>query len=229
MIGCFCLVSCICVSLKPSFIFIIALWGVKIMPKQKRPEQVMFRSYGLFWREDRIFWGWQGRKGHLNGQEVHAGTGKPTSEDPVDFRYQIGIYALYYDFELVYIGQAGAKKTDKTDSEGKSLLARLRDHRKGRHSERWDRFSWFGVQNVKSNKELSDYHRAVTKVTNRQILDLFEAVPIALSEPKLNLQRGNLNSYATQYSQWYDPAELGEQAIQQKRHPLQWLYDESDE
>ena len=164
-------------------------------------EQYMFRSYGLFWRTDRVFWGWQKVPGHLMGQEVNAVTGKPMSGAPVDFRDQIGIYALYYNFELVYIGQAGAK-TD--DSKGKTLFDRLKDHRDGRHSERWDRFSWFGVQNVKNNKELSDYHRAVTKVTNRQILDLFEGVVIALSEPKLNLQRGNLK-YATQYSQWRDP------------------------
>ena len=163
-------------------------------------EQYMISSYGLFWRKDRIFWG-RGRTGHLKGQEMDN-TGKPKIRSPkVDFRYQIGIYALYYDFELVYIGQAGAN-TD--DSGGKSLFDRLKDHRVDRLSERWDRFSWFGVQNVKSNKELTDFYRAVTKVTNRQILDLFEAVPIALSEPKLNLQRGNLK-YATQYSQWHDP------------------------
>ena len=187
------------------------------------PEQYMIRNYGLFWREDRIFWGWRGKQGHLNGQEVDNRTGKTkTTSRPIDFQYQIGIYALYYDFELVYIGQAGASTKD--GGKGRTLLDRFRDHRDNRHSGRWDRFSWFGVQNVKSNKELSDYYKAVTKVTNRQILDLFEAVPIALSEPKLNLQRGNLKDYATQYSQWYDPSELREQALQQPRHPLPLLY-----
>ena len=191
------------------------------------PGQVMFRSYGLLWREDRVFWGWPKVKGHLMGREVSEVTGKPTGKDPVDFRYQIGIYALYYDFELVYIGQVGAN-TD--DSRGKSLFDRLKDHRDGRHSERWDRFSWFGVQNVTNSKELTVFRKgALSGVTRGQFLDLFEAVVIALSEPKLNLQRGKLKNYATQYSQWYDPAELDEQAIQQNRHPLQRLYTELDE
>lgn len=174
------------------------------MPKQKRPEQVMFRSYGLFWREDHIFWGWSKVKGHLKGQEVDNDTGKTKTRSPeIDFRDQIGIYALYYNFELVYIGQVGAN-TD--DSRGKSLFDRLKDHRDGRHSERWDRFSWFGVQDVKNSEELTKFRTApLSGVTRGQVLDLFEAVGIALSEPKLNLQRGKLRGYATQYSQWYDP------------------------
>lgn len=167
------------------------------------PEQIMFRTYGLFWREDHTFWGWPKVKGHLKGQEVSAVTGKPTSGDPVDFRDQIGIYALYDNFDLVYVGQVGAKKED--DGKGKTLFDRLKDHRDGRHSERWNRFSWFGVRDVRKDGGLSTIRKAVSGVTRSQILDQFEAVMIALSEPKLNLQRGNLKDYATQYSQWYDP------------------------
>lgn len=173
------------------------------------PEQVMFRSYGLFWREDRVFWGWPKVRGHLKGQEVSKVTGKPTSKDPIDFRDQIGVYALYDDFELVYVGQVGA---NTSDSRGKSLFDRLKDHRDGRHSERWNRFSWFGVQDVKNSKELSKFRTApLAGVTRGQVLDMFEAVVIALSEPKLNLQRGKLSNYATQYSQWWDYDELEKQ------------------
>lgn len=166
------------------------------------PEQIMFRTYGLLWREDRVFWGWSNTRGHLKGQEVNKVTGKPTGKPPVDFREQIGIYALYDNFELVYVGQVGAKKED--DDKGKTLFDRLKDHRDGRHSERWDRFSWFGVRDVKAGGGLTAIRKAVSGVTKAQILDQFEAVMIALSEPKLNLQRGNLSNYATQYSQWYD-------------------------
>lgn len=175
----------------------------QVMPEQKRSEQVMFRTYGLFWREDRIFWGRGRAKGHLAGQEVNNVTGKPTSKDPVDFRDQIGIYALYYDFELVYIGQVGASTKD---DRGRTLLDRLKDHRDGRHSERWDRFSWFGVQGVTKSGELTKFREApLSGVTRSQVLNMFEAVMIALSEPRLNLQRGRMSKYATQYSQWLDP------------------------
>ena len=186
------------------------------MTEQERPEQVMFRSYGLFWREDRIFWGW-GRgsaKGHLYGRKVDNATGKTTSKDQIDFKDQIGIYALYYNFELVYVGQVGAN-TD--DSKGRTLFDRLKDHRDGRHSERWDRFSWFGLRDVDrdpdSDKGLTDLRtEPLAGVTRSQILNQFEAVMIALSEPQLNLQRGRMSKYATQYSQWYSQEELVRQA-----------------
>ena len=187
----------------------------QVVPEQVVPEQVMseeqvmFRSYGLFWREDRVFWGW-GRgsaKGHLYGRKVDSRTGKTTSKDKVDFKDQIGIYALYYNFELVYVGQVGASTTD---DKGRTLFARLKDHRDGHNSERWDRFSWFGLRDV-SDKELTDIRTAKLEVTKGQILNMFEAVMIALSEPQLNLQRGRMSNYATRYSQWYSQTELDEQ------------------
>ena len=189
----------------------------------------MFRSYGLFWREDRIFWGWRGKQGHLKGRGVDKATGKTkTTSRPIDFQYQIGIYALYYDFELVYVGQVGPN-TD--ENKGRTLLDRLKDHRDGYNSERWDRFSWFGLRDVKSSdEELTKIReKGLSGVTKIQILNMFEAVMIALSEPKLNVQRGRMSKYATQYSQWYDPSELRKQALQQPRHPLQLLYPELDE
>lgn len=188
--------------------------------------QVMFRSYGLFWHEDRIFWGWRGKQGHLYGQEMDKATGKTkTTSRPIDFQYQIGIYALYYNFELVYVGQVGAKtENDDKGNKGNTLLDRLKDHRDGHNSERWDRFSWFGLRSVTQSGELTKLRGPLAGITRDQILNQFEAVMIALSEPKLNLQRGNLKAYATQYSQWHEPSELRKQALQQPRHPLPLLY-----
>lgn len=57
---------------------------------------------------------------------------------PVDFRVQRGIYALYADYELVYVGQTG--------SGDDRLFKRLKSHRNDHLSERWNRFSWFGTQ-----------------------------------------------------------------------------------
>lgn len=171
------------------------------MPEQKTSEQFIFRSYGLFWRADRVSYG-SGRgsaKGQLLGCEVGS-----KDKAPIDFRDQIGIYALHDNFELVYIGQVGAKK--EVDKPGTTLLTRLRAHRVGRLSERWDRFSWFGLRDVvkSSDKELTDPRKANLSVTRGQILNLFEAVVIALSEPRLNRQSGNL-SKSTQYFQYRAP------------------------
>lgn len=182
----------------------------QVMPEQERPGQVMFRSYGLFWRRDRIFWG---RGEHLKGQVVDEATGKTkTKSQEIDFKDQIGIYALYDNFELVYVGQVGAN-TD--ENKGRTLLDRLKDHKDGRNSERWDRFSWFGLRGVTQTGELKKL-RGPLRVTRGQILKQFEGVMIALSEPKLNLQRGHWKGHATQYSQWYDPDELDRQAKQKK-------------
>lgn len=183
------------------------------MPEQNNFEQIMFRSYGLFWRADRVFWGWQGKQGHLKGQEIHKDTRqtKTTSPDR-DFKDQIGIYALYYDFELVYIGQVGASTKD---DRGRTLLGRLKAHRDDHLSERWDRFSWFGLRDVKSSEGLTKLRNQTLRVSRGQILDMFEGVVIAFSEPKLNLQRGNLKGHATQYSQWYSQEELDGQADKQ--------------
>lgn len=167
------------------------------MPEQKRSEQIMFRSYGLFWRADRVFWGEGkgGAKGQLLGRE-----GGSKDKDPIDFRDQIGVYALYDRFELVYIGQVGAKT--EVNKPGRTLLTRLRAHRVDRLSERWDRFSWFGLRDVvkSADKELTDPRKANLTVSRGQILNLVEAVGIALSEPRLNRQSGNL-SKSTEYFQ----------------------------
>ncbi len=59
-----------------------------------------------------------------------------------------GVYALYADYELVYVGQTGAGN--------QRLFRRLRDHKKDHLSERWNRFSWFGTQWVTKARGVID-------------------------------------------------------------------------
>jgi len=73
-----------------------------------------------------------GKKGRLLGNRNR----KPFSK-PIDFSLQIGVYALYADFDLVYVGQVGGGGSNR-------LLNRLRDHNK-KLAGRWNRFSWFGL------------------------------------------------------------------------------------
>jgi len=94
---------------------------------------------------------------------------------------QRGIYALYADYDLVYVGQTGAG-SDR-------LFNRLKFHKTDHLADRWNRFSWFGTQWVTQQHKLSadtaEMHESVTVVLN-----ILEAVSIAISEPRLNLQRG---------------------------------------
>ena len=118
-----------------------------------------------------------------------------------------GIYALYADYDLVYIGKTGAGVAN--------LLSRLKNHRIGRLSERWNRFSWFGAMWVNDNNELEDSNR-ISEYTNfgfdddvqdfrNSFLNIIEDVSIAISEPRLNLQQGNFGQEEIpQYYQWWE-------------------------
>ena len=136
----------------------------------------MIKSYGVHWRVDRVFWGYQNNPGTLLGSKTRSSQARA-----VDFRNQRGIYALYAEYELVYIGQTGAGDD--------RLFKRLKAHRSDHLSERWNRFSWFGTQWVTQGHVLSvdtvEVHQSVAAALN-----LLEALAVAIAEPRLNLQRG---------------------------------------
>lgn len=144
---------------------------------------------------DRVFWGHPNNPGTLLGAASRSHRAVP-----VDFRNQRGIYALYAEYELVYLGQTGAGDD--------RLFKRLRMHLKDHLSERWDRFSWFGTQWVTKARELSTDTAAINQTVD-SALNTLEAVSIAISEPRLNLQRGRWSD-ATQYFQYWDRKECDE-------------------
>ena len=146
----------------------------------------MINTYGLFWRADRIFWGRQRNPGSLLGAKTQSARAVV-----VDFRNQRGIYALYAEYDLVYVGQTGGGD--------QHLFNRLKDHLSDHLVERWDRFSWFGTQWVTQQHELSTDTVAV-HFDMKRALNVLEAVGIAIAEPRLNLQRGRWGR-AKQYFQ----------------------------
>src|SRR3954452_24324419 len=107
---------------------------------------MLIRNYGLFWKVGDAFWG-EGGKGNKGG--LFGVPAKNVTAEPVNFRDQRGVYVLYAGYEMVYVGQVGS-----VDSR---LFSRLKHHRSGSLSERWDRFSWFGINRVlSSNNKLAD-------------------------------------------------------------------------
>lgn len=158
---------------------------------------MLIRNYGLFWRRADVHWGWQKNAGHLKGKLITT-----PSSNPVDFRNQIGVYALYDDnFKLVYFGQAGRGK-------GHKLFNRLKDHKNDRVSDRWSRFSWFGTRFVKNNNELSS-EKTGFQGGATEVLDHIEAVVLAVSEPPHNRQGGRFGNKVEQYRQFRDEDSLG--------------------
>jgi hypothetical protein len=148
----------------------------------------MIKTYGLHWRVDQVNWGkpGKGNSGTLLGAERRS-----KNAPRVNFRRQRGVYVLYSEYEIVYIGQTGAGND--------RLFRRLKRHRSDHLSERWDRFSWFGTQAVIGGNKLKADNDAV-KIGIPDALDIMEAVAIAISEPRLNLKRGNWGA-AKQYFQ----------------------------
>lgn len=159
----------------------------------------MIKTYGLHWSSDKVHWGRRGRGG---AGQLLGYAGASDRENPVDFREQAGIYALYYDFDLVYIGQTGAGDS--------RLLARLKSHLSDHLAERWDRFSWFGTRWVTKGNELSA-DTVAKHIDTGNALNLLEAVAIAIAEPRLNLQRGSWGNDVGQFFQ-LDPDDEREPA-----------------
>ena len=147
----------------------------------------MIRAYGLHWHQDRIYWGRQ----NSDTAALIGGASRTKKAVEVDFRDQRGIYALYADYELVYVGQTGSQQA--------RLLKRLKDHRTDHLAERWNRFSWIGTQWVTKSGMLSQ-DTLDLKETVGTVLNILEAISTAIAEPRLNLQRGRW-SEATQYFQ----------------------------
>ena len=156
---------------------------------------MLIKNYGLFWKAEDVFWGKPGNSGSLLGVRAKAHT-----SDPVDFREQTGIYVLYADYKIVYIGQAGYGY--------KKLFDRLKNHLSDDLSGRWNQFSWFGLKRALKNQSLAadkEGHYALTDI----VLNHVEAILIHASEPPLNRQGGKWGVGVEKYLQYRDEANLG--------------------
>ncbi len=147
-------------------------------------------SYGLFWQADDVWWGRGSQAGSILGVPARA-----RSSEPIEFRYQVGIYVLYSGHDMIYVGQAGSGNA--------KLFGRLKRHRKDFLAGRWDRFSWFGLRRVLANGRLAaETTRAKASIPNA--LNHIEAVLISASEPALNKQGGRFGRGAVRYLQVRD-------------------------
>ena len=159
-------------------------------------DNMLIQNYGLFWKESDVFWGSGGGKaGRLLG--VPAGS---TTAEPTDFREQSGVYVLYADYDMVYVGQAGVGK--------QKLFDRLKQHRRDALAERWNRFSWFGIRRVLTGGQLGAESEK-KHPTLDVILNHIEAILIHSAEPKQSRQSGRFGEKVKQFLQLRDGAYLG--------------------
>jgi len=151
-------------------------------------EAGIIRCLGMFWRRDFVDWKNNPKMWGRNLQDAN----QISQADPVDFYDQCGIYILYDRTEVVYVGRACPGL----------IGVRLRAHTSDRLNGRWDRFSWFGLLQVKSNGQLEKWISQV--FTQEQITATLEALLIEGLEPKQNRQGGK-NFRAIEYIQVEDP------------------------
>lgn len=138
---------------------------------------MLIHLYGEFWNPDAVTWGGRGRgnKGHLLGI-VEVEGGEKREADIWDAR---GIYALYDNFKLVYVGQVMDQPLGK----------RLRDHLTDRHAGRWDMFSWYSTSTLRRRTVRSPGGRQVDPGT---VANTLESLAIALTNPPLNRRHDQL-------------------------------------
>ena len=148
---------------------------------------MLITHYGLFWSERSVFWGWQKNPGQILGRIPVKKTGRGASNKDEriveNFRDYVGIYCLYGDGGLIYVGQTGLTK-----STTRTLFMRLNEHRRDHLSGRWDKFSWFGCERSRLEER--------REITRLDALAQLEAILIAATDPRFNKQSGKFGEAA---------------------------------
>lgn len=138
------------------------------------------QAFGMFWQRDQVIW--SGRPKIMGRQGLGATT--------VNFSEQVGVYLLHDRERVIYVGRASD-----------TLFARLKFHTTDRLGGRWDRFSWFGLRDVRTDGTLSEPSVAWTHTV---VIETLEALLIESLEPPLNRKRGD-NFSGAEYVQVVDP------------------------
>ncbi len=146
----------------------------KIRKEVESEEQIysnLIGALGMYWSRKDVLWTTSTTK--LLGEQQRGA-------EPVDFSDQIGVYILYDQNKLVYVGQT----TDQT------LGRRLSDHTRDRLKTRWDRFSWFGLKGVNEEGNLTG-PGAEVRYSVSSLISGLEALLIEACEPIQNRKRGD--------------------------------------
>ena len=159
----------------------------KTKKRRGKGKPKIIANLGLFWHRNKVLWSGDKRVG------PKSLVGRRPGAKRVDFWRQGGIYALYADHHLVYVGQAGLG--DKS-----CIGSRLKHHTRDDLADRWDMFSWFGLRKVRKNRKLgAKFNKA--KATWSDVADVLEGILIEVAEPPQNSQKGRFGSGVHRYIQ----------------------------
>jgi hypothetical protein len=130
----------------------------------------VINAFGIYWNRNLVYWK---TTPELLGIQQTGAT-------EVNFKDQRGIYLLYDNREIIYVGQAIEQ----------TLGQRLKQHISDRLSGRWDRFSWFGFYSVSDKGHLLD-RKKFESLDIQVLADIIEAILIESIEPRQNRKQGN--------------------------------------
>jgi predicted GIY-YIG superfamily endonuclease len=139
------------------------------------------QAFGVYWLREMVHWV---RNPKLLGQQQ-------LGSEAVDMSDQIGIYLLYDEREVIYVGR----------SIDRPVGQRLYEHTQDRLRARWNRFSWYGLYRVTDAAKLT---KAVIDINAALLIRALEAVLIESMEPRQNRKRGDDFS-GIEYIQKIDP------------------------
>lgn len=141
----------------------------------------IIQSFGMYWQRDLVLW---------RGEPRVYGKQQALSK-AVDFGKQKGIYILYDQHTVIYVGRC----IDRP------LGRRLYEHTVDRLGSRWNRFSWFGLLDVTQEGNLRE---SAVNASLAALVATLEALLIEALEPPQNRRRGDDFS-AVEYIQDVDP------------------------
>jgi hypothetical protein len=142
-------------------------------------EATLIRAYGEYWSRTAVDW----KSKELSGQRRHyrkTSKSLESREKRCNAWEQRGIYALYSDFKLIYVGMASS-----SDGIGSRLYAH---HEKPRLTRRWDSFSWFGIDGFDHEGKRTSY--APIEVNPNLLVRSLELAAILIADPPLNRSQG---------------------------------------
>ncbi|MBA3066667.1 hypothetical protein KJ633_08260 [bacterium] len=167
---------------------------LSIIPKEEQPQtseennsgqeietDIVINSFGMFWRRENVLWS--------NNPKL---LGQQSGGNHIDFSYQIGVYILYDEQRIVYVGRAIEQNLGK----------RIYQHTVDRLNGRWNRFSWFGLKRVLKDAKLSELK--ILNISPEIFVSIAEALLIEALEPPQN-RKGGDRFRAVEYLQVKDP------------------------
>ena len=141
--------------------------------KREGNKKLIIKAYGLHWERNNVNW-----KKSSNLEIL----GAQSEAKNVNFATMRGVYILHYGQEIVYVGQA--------ISDG-GIGKRLRDHTRDRLANRWNKFSWFGLDRIDSNGEIIKSSGEDFQLSIQSIADVLEGMLLEILEPRSNRRGGN--------------------------------------